>query len=202
MRIDWENKVEELKKMIDDGVSYEKIGQYYGISGNGVKKAAKRLGITLKQRRKINPNETFNKGKHKVKKDYKRWSYNECPICGKLKYKTSLLCVDCRNKEKRNNIKDKTLGYYISGHTHLATKCNEIRKDARRTLEESDREKVCEYCHNHEFDMILEAHHIKSILSFDENAKIGEINDEKNLAWLCPNHHKMADLGLIKIKNE
>lgn len=200
MRIDWENKVEELKKMIDDGVSYEKIGQYYGISGNGVKKAAKRLGITLKQRRKINPKEKFD-GRRKYETDdvnKRSWNYDHCPVCGNLKVKTSLLCADCHNKEKRNNIKNRTLGYYISGHTHLATKCNEIRKDARRTLEESDREKVCEYCHNHEFDMILEAHHKKSILSFDENTKIDEINDEKNLVWLCPNHHKMADLGLIK----
>jgi hypothetical protein len=26
-----------------------------------------------------------------------------------------------------------------------------------------------------------------------------EINDEANLVWLCPNHHKMLELGLITL---
>ena len=67
-------------------------------------------------------------------------------------------------------------------------------------MEESDREKVCEYCHNHEFDEILEVHHIKGILEFDSTAKVKEINDLKNLVWLCPNHHRMLELGLIKLQ--
>lgn len=102
------------------------------------------------------------------------------------------------DKEKRK-IKERTLGSFIDGHKYLSTKCNEIRKDARRIIEESKREKVCAYCHNHEFDDILEVHHIKGILQFDRNATIGEINDEDNLVWLCPNHHKMLEMGLITL---
>ena len=124
--------------------------------------------------------------------------YNKCPICGKLKYYKSELCNDCRNKEKRV-IKERTLGSYIDGKKYLTSKCGEIRKDARRTIEESKKEKVCAYCHNHEFDDILEVHHIKGILEFDRSATIKEINSENNLVWLCPNHHKMLEMGLIKL---
>lgn len=136
--------------------------------------------------REHDTNEAFKKG------------YDSCPICGRPKYYKSKACSECRNKEKRK-IKERTLGSYIDGHKYLTIKCSEIRKDARRTLEESQREKVCTYCHNHEFDEILEVHHIKGILEFDKAATIEEINDEKNLIWLCPNHHKMLEMGLIQL---
>ncbi len=141
--------------------------------------------------RKINDVVWIGEGKKK--------GYNKCPICGKSKFYKSELCQDCRNKEKRK-IKERTLGSYIDGHKYLTTKCSEIRKDARRTIEESKRERVCAYCHNHEFDDILEVHHLKGILEFDRNATIGEINNENNLVWLCPNHHKMLEMGLIKLE--
>ena len=136
--------------------------------------------------------------KRKTNDENKKSGYNKCPICGELKYYKSELCQTCRNKEKRK-IKDRTLGSFVDGKKYLVSKCNEIRKDARRTIEESKRERVCAYCHNHEFDDILEVHHIKGILEFDRTATIREINDESNLIWLCPNHHKMLEMGLIKI---
>lgn len=139
----------------------------------------------------------------KHKDNRKKTNNNEhdnCPICGCRKMRTSELCRNCRNKEKRNNIKKKTLRYFTEGKTHLTTVCNEIRKDAKRTIEESCKEKVCAYCHNHEYDDILEVHHIKGILKFDKDATISEINDVSNLVWLCPNHHRMLELGLIELK--
>lgn len=90
-------------------------------------------------------------------------------------------------------------GYSKSGQKYLSSKCQEIRTNARKVLEHSNREKVCQYCHNHEFDEILEVHHLKGILKFDENSLIKEINDENNLVWLCPNHHIMLEKGLISL---
>lgn len=59
----WESEKEELERLINtEKVSYEEIGRRYGCSGANIKKVAKNLGIELKPRRKINPNETFNKG--------------------------------------------------------------------------------------------------------------------------------------------
>lgn len=127
--------------------------------------------------------------------------YNKCPICGELKYYRSKLCKKCSDKE-RSLIKERTLGSYIEGHKYLTTKCGDIRRDARRTLEESQIDKVCAYCQNHDFDEILEVHHIKGILEFDNETTINEINSISNLVWLCPNHHIMLEKGLISLDDK
>lgn len=58
----WESEKEELERLINvEKVSYEEIGRKYGCSGANIKKVAKKLGINLPQRRKINPSETFNR---------------------------------------------------------------------------------------------------------------------------------------------
>ena len=62
----WINEKKTLERLIREGVSYERIGRQYGVSGTAVKKAAKKLGIELEQKREINPNEHFNKGKKRV----------------------------------------------------------------------------------------------------------------------------------------
>lgn len=203
MKVNWTKEKERVETLITEGVPYERIGEMYGVSGNAVKKAARKLGIELRPKRVINPNEHFNRGitkSGKQKRDKTKWLYNTCPICGKRKYRSSNMCIDCRNSAKRNNIKHRTLGSYIDGHKYLSTKCSDIRKDARRTIEESDKEKVCAYCHNHDFDQILEVHHLRGILEFDSSATIGEVNDIDNLVWLCPNHHQMLELGLITLE--
>ena len=187
---------EELERLINvEKVSYEEIGRRYGCSGSNIKKVARNLGIELPQRRKINPSETFNKGCTSIHEKSLR---RICPACGKPKSPEAEFCLEC-NKKKRGCIENRTLGYFISGQKYLTTKCGEIRKHARKTLEKSSRERVCEYCHNHEFDKILEVHHIKGILEFSEDALISEINNENNLIWLCPNHHAMLEKGLIKL---
>ena len=120
-----------------------------------------------------------------------------CPRCGGPKHKDSEVCKNCW--KELNGIENKTLGYFVKGHKYLSSKCQEIRAHARKVLENSDREKVCQYCRNHEFDEILEVHHLKSILKFDESTLISEINNKDNLVWLCPNHHTMLEKGLISL---
>ena len=195
MKVNWTDKKEELEQLIVSGVPYEEIGRHYGISGNAVKKAAKKLGIELPIKRTKNDNEHFNKGV-KLKNHS---GYNECPICGNLKYYTSILCSNCQNKQRQQNIKNKTLRYFVGDKKYLSSKCTEIRKDAKRTLIESNIEKVCAYCKNHEYDEILEVHHLKGILEHDLDTTINEINALENLVWLCPNHHTMLEKGLITL---
>ena len=195
MKVNWTDKKEELEELIASGVPYEQIGRHYGVSGNAVKKAAKKLCIELPIKRTKNGNEHFNKGV-KLKKHP---GYNECPICGNLKYYTSKLCSNCQNKQRQQNIKNKTLGYFVEDKKYLSSKCTEIRKDAKRTLIKSNIEKVCAYCKNHEYDEILEVHHLKGILEHDLDTTINEINALENLVWLCPNHHAMLEKGLITL---
>lgn len=57
------------KETLDDlinnqNLSYEEIGRKYKVTGNAIKKWAKKLNINLPHRRKINEKETFNKGKN------------------------------------------------------------------------------------------------------------------------------------------
>lgn len=158
------------------------------------------MGIILPERRKKSPKETFNKGRQIKFVDNK----SIYPKCGNKKYYSSKLCKDCSNK-KKYKIREKKLGDFIgfSGKTtYVSNKCNDIRKDARRFMEtESVQEKVCIYCKNHEFDEILEVHHLKNILSFSPETKVSEINCDENLIWICPNHHTMLEKGLIELKN-
>lgn len=197
MKVNWLEEQENLKSLIESGLPYERIGIMYGVTGNAVKKAAKKLGIELKKKRSINEKEHFNKGV--TIREQKKY-YDECPICGGRKYHTSEICIKCRNKQRSENIKETTLGHYIDGKKYLASKCNDIRKDAKKTLEKSGVEKVCAYCGNHDYDEILEVHHIKGILEFSSDTKVKEINAIDNLVWLCPNHHRMLELGLIELK--
>ena len=60
----WDEKKDILIDLIQvQDLPYEQIGRMFNCSGNNIKKVAKRLGIELKQKRKINESETFNKGK-------------------------------------------------------------------------------------------------------------------------------------------
>lgn len=123
-----------------------------------------------------------------------------CSVCGKpLSKSTSKICRACYEESRSTG--NKTLEYYIGDHNYLTSKCQQIRADARKVLENSKREKVCEYCRNHEFDEILEVHHLKGILEFSKDTLIKEINNENNLVWLCPNHHAMLEKDLINLEN-
>ena len=56
MKVNWINEKERLEELIKQKNTYEEIGRKYGVTGAAVKKAAKRLGITIEYRREINPN--------------------------------------------------------------------------------------------------------------------------------------------------
>lgn len=79
---------EELEKLIfEEKLSYEEIGRRYEVSGNAIKKRARKLGIELPKKRDINSSETFNKGIFKKEKFI-------CKNCGK----------EFTPKQKRRNI--------------------------------------------------------------------------------------------------
>lgn len=107
--------------------------------------------------------------------------------------------VKVKRVKRRELIKDKTLGYYIKDHKYLTSRLTSIRLDAKKTLLKSGVEKTCTYCKKHEFDDIVEVHHLKGILEFDSSTKISEINNPSNLVWLCPNHHIMLERGMIQL---
>ena len=122
-----------------------------------------------------------------------------CFSCGKEidSRSKSLLCRDCW--EDSISVANKVLNYYTGGKQYLTSKCQEIRKHARKVIEQSDKEKVCQCCKDHKFDEILEVHHIKGILQFDQSTFISNINNIDNLVWLYPNCHAMVEKGLLTL---
>lgn len=100
MKVNWAEEKENLEKLISENISYTEIGRRYGVTDNAVKKAAIKLGIILPKKRKINPNETFGKGKNDV--------LERCKHCGKeFKHAAYLGNVDfCSEECKSKFIKD------------------------------------------------------------------------------------------------
>lgn len=124
--------------------------------------------------------------------------FNYCVKCNIKVRKESTLCRTCFNITN-NPINERTLKSFIGGEKYLSTKCQSIRKDARKKMQKwfpIDIRK-CKYCNNDDFKEVLEVHHIKGILQFDYNTKIKEINNIDNMIWVCPSHHSMIEKGLL-----
>ena len=160
---------------------YEEIGRMFNCTGNSVKKAAKKLGIKLSQRRKINENETFNQGKGKK---------GICLNCGNEYniYRSSRPGKFCSNKCQseyeyktyierwKNGEEDGVIGKYgISSH---------IRKYLFEKFNCS-----CQICGWNKINtntnkIPLQIHHID-----------GDClnNKEDNLQLLCPNCHSLTE---------
>jgi rubrerythrin len=103
----WDKEKSNLEKLIlEESKSYEEIGRAYGCSGSNIKKIAKKLGINILKRRKINPKETFGKGKGNFK----------CLNCGKPikspnKYCSPECCAEHHHKERYKDFLDHPENY-------------------------------------------------------------------------------------------
>lgn len=94
--MDWTKEKSNLENAIKRGVSYEQLGREYNVSGTYIRKIASKLNITLPKRRKINPKETFNKGKG----EQKYCIYCNSPITNK--YSHTIFCsLKCSTEHKK-----------------------------------------------------------------------------------------------------
>lgn len=173
--INWEDEKENIARLIEEGVTYENIGRKYGCSGANIKKQAKKLGIILKTRRKVNPCETFNRGSGK-----------KCMNCGNpVGTRNSKFCSsECKKEYEYKTLVAEWKNGEITG-------CD-INGDTRKFLRKYFLEKVnysCERCgfnKNNEYTglSILQLHH-----------KDGDCynNSEDNIEVLCPNCHCLTE---------
>lgn len=175
----WLSEKEKLKELINQGLSYDEIGKMYNVSGAAIRKVAPRIGIQLPRRRKINPNETFNKGKVKTA---------ICIYCGKtfIKYPASsgkYCSQECAGAHRRQQyINEWKLGK-ING-----TNGYNCSAPVRNYLLQKYNYK-CQLCGWGEINPFtnkvpLQIHHI------DGNS---ENNIEENLQVLCPNCHSLTE---------
>lgn len=217
---------EDLEKLIfDENRTYTYIGHLYNVSGNAVKKHAKKLGINLPRRRKINYIESFSHPKCKnnlvfrvcdedfIKIINESSTWKEIGL--KLGYKISknrglsanvknniderclILGLSLQSKLERNNeISNKTKGELFNDRKNWQSARSAIQKDARKVFFEDNLTPKCLICgYTHH----IEVAHIKAVSEFSNNTFIKEINRKDNLIGLCPNHHWEFDNGLLKI---
>ena len=140
----------------------------------------------------------FNKLSPKIKMSDKRI----CPICGGIKTSHGEMCKKCRKEDNEKRFGDTLIGKYVGfdkKKKYLTSKCGDIRKNARNVLIKEQPTCECAVCHNEEFNSITEVHHIKPITEFSPDTPISVVNDKNNLVWLCPNHHRLVHLGIIKL---
>ena len=181
MKVNWEVEKETVEKLIKNGIAYEQIGRQYGVSGVAVKKAAKKLGIKLEERRKINPNEHFNKGKNICPNKF-------CLNCNKeIKYRGGFyLYKFCSNKcqgeyKSKKIIESWKKGEYDISPEYLPTAIKKY------LLEKHDYK--CELCGFEGYNILTK----KTILQIHHKDGDSRNNSEENLQVLCPNCHAMTD---------
>lgn len=94
----------------------------------------------------------------------------------------------CELHRKPDTVSNRTVKEYLDTYTSRTTSnryCG-IRNIARRIMQASTVERVCQACG---YKKHVEVCHIKSISSFPLDTLITEINDISNLMYLCPNCH-------------
>lgn len=217
------NKSELENLIINENLSYEAIGRMYDVSGNAIKKAAKRLGIELPKRRVINECEDF------VKKDCKRSILDKITdddfikiIKDNIGWKNIGIALgysDVPNSNIKNKIIErcqklnivlnirsqikipspvllKTKKELLTERKNYQSYRSGIRKLAEQIYKDSGQVLSCKICG---YNKHVEIAHIKAVSDFDDSTTIAEINDINNLVALCPNHHWEYDNGYIKL---
>ena len=178
--MNWLNEKENLETAINNGESYESIGRRYNVSGTYIKKIANKLGISIEQRRKINPKETFNKGKGR-----KYYCLN-CNI--ELRNTRNTNHKYCSNScQQEYEYKLWVDKYKQDNSIAKSTKWGQIPAYLRHYIFEKFKYKCC-LCGWSEVNpftntLPLEIDHI------DGNY---ENNSEENLRLICPNCHSLT----------
>lgn len=144
--------------------------------------------------------------KIRIRKNIEIYEQTLICSCGKTKKTYSQCCRLCYNKKVDFNtielFLNKTFGEfkkesYNQSHVYYS----QIRGKNKKYLNKVYGDKLnkeCAYC---KYDTYVELCHIIPISNFSDESKMSEINSLNNLVYLCPNHHKELDLGLMTEKD-
>ena len=186
MKINWNDEKDNLRKLfLEEKKSYEAIGKIYGCNGDCIKKVLKKLGFSSQQNRKINPKETFNKGKTKKTKKI-------CKNCGKdlINLNSDFCSLECfqeyRHKESYN---------YFLKHPEKYARANYFPKSFKKDILK-EQNNVCAICGVPPIwngkPLVFVLDHIDGHASH---------NYRSNLRMICPNCDSQTDTFKSRNKN-
>ena len=119
-----------------------------------------------------------------------------CPDCNGRKDPSAIRCHRCKRLAWLFRTEKQTLAEVEVKSHPLAYKYNQVRKAAREKMKLVGPDKRCSVCN---FTHVVHVAHIRAITEFEPSAILAEVNALSNLAYLCPNHHAMFDLGLMEL---
>lgn len=174
------------RSILVDKKSYEEIGREFKCSGANIKKVAKKLGITLPKKRKINKCEVFSKKK-------KRKEYT-CLNCGKIfNYKAGCYNKYC-SKECEKDYKHKARYQKIIDGDPSIMRANYSPMPFKEDILK-EQGGVCAIC-----GMKPEWNGKKLVFILDHINGHASNNKRDNLRCICPNCDSQLDT--YKSKNK
>lgn len=185
----WQNEKENLiELLINQNLSFEEVGRRYNCSGSNIRKIVYRLDIDIPKRRKVNPCETFNRGK--IKK-----TTANCIVCGSefkvYKQKKNKYCsIKCEGKHKHN------LGYekILNGDPSIM-RANYSPKNYKCEIIK-EQNGVCAICGCNQ------EHNGKPLVFILDHIDGNAANNKRdNLRCVCPNCDSQLDTYKSKNKN-
>ena len=175
--INWKEEKEKLCKMIfDDNLAYEEIGREYGVTCQAIRKAAKKLGIVLPQRRKINETETFNKGKRKAQ---------ICLNCGK-EFHSKHIQKYCSNKCQQEHRSNERYKNYLENQNNFVGREITYQWLKKKIIEEQNHK--CDICGLKDEWNGKDLHFVLDHIDGDATNNV-----RKNLRLICPNCDSQLD---------
>lgn len=122
---------------------------------------------------------------------------NNCPDCGGHKDLRAKVCRQCSWLRQLERSLDKPIGAITRKNSAPRAKYVQIRVLSRRWLS-VNRDKECVFCEDQMNwpEEILEGAHLVPLHTFSDKQLIREAV-VGNTEWMCPNHHKMYDAGLL-----
>lgn len=118
--------------------------------------------------------------------------------CGKKIHSKTNQCRACKSARVISETKQKTIGEYRQSISVRGRHPSWIHSHVRLLNRYWNSYLLYRPCFNCGYSLHVELAHIKSISTFDDSAKLSEVNDVANVIPLCPNCHWEFDSGKLE----